>query len=45
VNFDPDIMASLPFFLRFLDPFVEFNKNSMLALQACTGMPWYSLII
>ena len=32
MEFDPDIMATVPYFLSPIDPFVEFNKDILLSL-------------
>jgi len=36
-------MSTLPYFLNWLDPWVELNKDLLLTLGNYTGMPWYTL--
>ena len=44
MEFDPDIMATVPKFLEFIDPWVEYNKDFLLEFQAMTGIPWAGVI-
>jgi hypothetical protein len=32
MNFDPDIMATVPYFLSPIDPWVELNKDILMQL-------------
>ena len=45
MELDPDIMATVPKFLEGIDPWVEYNKNILLDIQAFSGLPWEGIIV
>ena len=44
VFYDPDVMASLPKALYFMDPAVEFGKNIFVGLHESIGLPWWGVL-
>ena len=40
MEFDPDMMATVPSFLIWIDPWVEYNKDFLMDFQEMTGLPW-----
>lgn len=44
MEFDPDMMATVPRFLSPIDPWVEYNKDILLEIQAFTALPWVGVI-
>ena len=44
IQYDPDILATLPRILEPLDPLVEATKDVLVGLHNTIGVPWWAVL-